>query len=70
MYVYQIWELNHQIIVLKGHVMFNGGGKLEVEFLPGVDVRKNAEDWGAESKSKVLLSELRDKLLISTGSSQ
>lgn len=50
--------------------MSNGGRELEVEFLPGVDVRKNAADWGAESESKVLMSELRDKLLISIGSSQ
>lgn len=45
--------------------MSGGGGELEGDFLPSIEVSKKAEDWGVESKSEVLMFEL--KHLIAAG---
>lgn len=47
--------------------MSGGGGELEGYFLLSMEVSKKAEDWGVESKSEVLMFELRDKHLIAAG---
>lgn len=47
--------------------MSGGGGELEGDFLAGMEVSKKAADWGVGSKSEVLMFELRDKPLITTG---
>ena len=45
--------------------MSGGGGDLEGDFLPSMEVSKKAEDWGVESESEVLMFEL--KHLIAAG---
>ena len=39
--------------------MSGGGGELEGDFLPSMEVSKKAEDWGVESESEVLMFELK-----------
>ena len=47
--------------------MVSSGGRAGGGVLPGVGVFKNAAYQGTGSESRVLMFELRDKLLISAG---